>query len=320
MNTSARSADTSLRSYSRFPRRRWRSAQRNCAPKSAGARAKSNARSAPAGACSSKAAAFTPPTIGVINTRKQLRKKLLLPPRPRLLPAVTPSPRRASPKPLSLRPEDLTPYGRPPSVPNHSHLFFLSRPCAVRLRRCCAGGLCAVLQGCFPETGLAQGLPSNVASASSQSGQFIVQAKPHRPPAAGSSLAASPGLFRLKPGLVTVSCERIKQSLSRELGVTSSWQGRIFLALRPVRAAGQGITVTSEKFRDGWQYRVDLPDAVERTRYVRAVVQVLFKETGQSPSRLPPGGGAALAHRRALAATARFKRSRDLLQSRRATQ
>jgi hypothetical protein len=150
---------------------------------------------------------------------------------------------------------------------------------------CC--GLCSTLLALLPGAALAQGLPRNIASASSQSGQFIVQAERLPGPAAATpNLAANPRLFRLEPRLVTVSCERIKQNLSRELGTTSPWKGRIFLALHPARAAGQNITVTSERFRDGWQYRVDLPDAVERTRYMRAIVQVILLELANRQANL----------------------------------
>jgi len=38
------------------------------------------------------------------------------------------------------------------------------------------------------------------------------------------------------------------------------------------------ITITLEHFRDGWYYRVDLPDQLQRSRFVRAIVQVLLLE------------------------------------------
>jgi len=141
------------------------------------------------------------------------------------------------------------------------------------------GPYALTLLGVLPGAADAQGLSSDVASARSNSGQFIVQAEPPSgPPAATLGLRTDPSLFRLEPGLVAVSCERIKQMLSRELGATAPWRGKIFLVLRPVRDPGQAIVITSERFRDGWQYRVDLPDLVERGRYVRAVVQVLLLE------------------------------------------
>ncbi|HWQ91149.1 MAG TPA: hypothetical protein VN673_05725, partial [Clostridia bacterium] len=38
------------------------------------------------------------------------------------------------------------------------------------------------------------------------------------------------------------------------------------------------VTLTSEKFRDGWTYGLDIPNLVEKNRYVRGVVQVCLQE------------------------------------------
>jgi hypothetical protein len=77
-----------------------------------------------------------------------------------------------------------------------------------------------------------------------------------------------------------VSGERIKQLVLRELGVTAPWRGTIYLVLYPARTEDDTIAITSERFKDGWQYRVDLPDVVERSRYLRAMVEVLLLELG----------------------------------------
>jgi hypothetical protein len=129
--------------------------------------------------------------------------------------------------------------------------------------------------------GLAEVQPPNpdLVSARSQSGQFVVFAwRSAPPPLSVASLAANPAFVQLEPTLATVSCERIKQVLTRELGATEPWRGHIYVVLYPARGAGDPITITSERFKDGWQYRVDFPDMVDRTRYVRGVVQVLLLE------------------------------------------
>jgi len=128
-------------------------------------------------------------------------------------------------------------------------------------------------------TAKAQVLPSPGDSVRSHSGQFMIHAeRSSPPPGMAAILATNRNLVRLEPALVGVSCERIKQILLRELGATAPWRGRIYVELRPARAAGQTITVTSEHFKDGWQYQVQLPDVVERDRYTRAMVQVLLLE------------------------------------------
>ncbi len=53
---------------------------------------------------------------------------------------------------------------------------------------------------------------------------------------------------------------------------------KIFLALRRTDSGSQPIALNSERFRDGWQYQVDLPEVVEQERYVRAIVNVLLLE------------------------------------------
>src|SRR5262249_7421366 len=45
------------------------------------------------------------------------------------------------------------------------------------------------------------------------------------------------------------------------------------------------VTLTSERFRDGWQYQASMPDMVERSRYVRALVQVILLELANRNAR-----------------------------------
>jgi hypothetical protein len=119
----------------------------------------------------------------------------------------------------------------------------------------------------------------------STSGQFVIRAPSSAGPAANAlALAPDRNLVRLEPAFVSVSCERIKQALFRDVGPNASWQGRIYVEVRPARAAGQRVTITSERFRNGWQYQVQFPDTVERDRYTRAMVQVLLLEVANRGS------------------------------------
>ena len=128
------------------------------------------------------------------------------------------------------------------------------------------------------------------ASARSSSGQFVIHGAP-RPGIAVPDLGANTNLFRLELTLLTISCERIKQILYRELETTAPWNSKIFLALYPSRTLGEPVTITSERFADGWQYRVDLPDVLDRAHYVRALVQVLLVEMA---NRHPSGRSAEI--------------------------
>lgn len=128
----------------------------------------------------------------------------------------------------------------------------------------------------------------------SQSGQFVVsRARRGAWTPAASALATNAQFLELEPTLLVVSCERIKQAMTRELGLATPWRGRILVRLRTATRADDPITVTLEQFRDGWNYRVDLPDIVERARLVRVLVEVLLLETANQratgrSTELPP--------------------------------
>jgi len=122
----------------------------------------------------------------------------------------------------------------------------------------------------------AQFLGPNPLFANSRSGQFTVQAATAAEPE--PILATNASLIHLEASLVAISAERIKQSLSQELEVNQPWRGRILLALYPAVTAEDGAVIRSERFDEGWQYQVLLPNVIERGRYVRAVTEVLLLE------------------------------------------
>lgn len=116
-------------------------------------------------------------------------------------------------------------------------------------------------------------------STRSHSGQFVVRA-PNRPADAilAARLTAGGNYIQLDSSLLTVSCERIKVLLWRKLADKPSWRGRILLDLRAARSGDENVRMISEKFADGWRYRIQLPDVIERERFLRAIVQVLLLE------------------------------------------
>jgi hypothetical protein len=138
-----------------------------------------------------------------------------------------------------------------------------------------------VLTGSLRGVAIAQPAPTGLVTVRSVSGQFVAYAaRSATLPAALLPLATNRTFVQLEPTLATVSCERIKQLVVRELGLTTPWRGTIYLMLYSARSEGDTIAITSERFKDGWQYRVELPDVVERSRYVRAIVEVLLIEMG----------------------------------------
>lgn len=138
--------------------------------------------------------------------------------------------------------------------------------------------LCSSASGQFasPQTVSARGV----------SGQFFVYgAPPSAGAAAVADLAGNENYLKLEPALTAVSCERIKHALAELLGDDSPWRGKIHLVLYPARSSGDGATIVSERFRDGWSYRLELPNPVARKRFVRAVVQVLLLEQAGRKAR-----------------------------------
>jgi hypothetical protein len=125
----------------------------------------------------------------------------------------------------------------------------------------------------------AQSYPPESFSTRSVSGQFLVHVAPGTQYSfAPSNLDTNAAFIRLDPTLVPVSCERIKQILWRELDAKPPYSGKVFVTIYPGRGAEQPIAINAERFSDGWQYSVILPNPIERVRYVRTVVQVVLAE------------------------------------------
>ena len=147
--------------------------------------------------------------------------------------------------------------------------------------RCLRNLACsAVLFGISCGNAPAQLSLPGVNAARSVSGQFIVTSDRSLPLAATLPGAANADFVRLEPALLAVSAERIKQALWRELGIDSSapWQGKIFLTLHPAMSLDESVTIISEHFADGWDYRVALPDVLSRPRFLRAMTGVVLLE------------------------------------------
>jgi hypothetical protein len=133
------------------------------------------------------------------------------------------------------------------------------------------GVFCCNTQAEFslPKTELARGV----------SGQFIVtSASPLSSLAATPRIVADTNFVRLEPSLLAISAERIKETLRRELGSDNQWRGKIFLVLHPAQSPNEEVTIVSERFANGWNYHVSMPDVLSRTRFVRAMVSVVLLE------------------------------------------
>ncbi|MEI9862990.1 MAG: hypothetical protein WDN00_00205 [Limisphaerales bacterium] len=117
--------------------------------------------------------------------------------------------------------------------------------------------------------------------ARSISGQFIVYGPPKLSSLASSpNVAADKNLVRLEPALLVISAERIKDALGRRLEVKpkAPWRGQIYLVVHPARALDEPVSIIAKQIISGWDYRVELPDVLSRTRFTRALTGVLLLE------------------------------------------
>ena len=113
------------------------------------------------------------------------------------------------------------------------------------------------------------------------SGQFIVYAhRKFRTLAHLASVAADTNFVRLEPALLAVSAERIKESLWHQLEIKpgTPWRGQIYLVVHPARSLDEKVNIISKRLAGGWDYRVELPDVLARTRFTRALTGVLLLE------------------------------------------
>lgn len=112
----------------------------------------------------------------------------------------------------------------------------------------------------------------------SQSGQFIVRGLPLGAPVSGYSPSAVQYL-RLDPTLTAVSLERIRQTLVEDtLALKGRWRGSITVTTRPAQEDNASTHITSVRFTDGWGYRVDLPERIDKERFIDVAVRVMLLE------------------------------------------
>ena len=112
----------------------------------------------------------------------------------------------------------------------------------------------------------------------SASGQFTILDRRGDTPLASPDSSNSRGFYNLEPAFLAVSCERIRNALNSELGTTGRWRGRINVSISPVRNNSDDYALVVDRFRDGWSYQLNLPQRVERSMFVRTLVQALLLE------------------------------------------
>jgi len=132
-----------------------------------------------------------------------------------------------------------------------------------------------------------QTLPGDDQLAVSYSGQFVITGSADKSPLASLPAVTTNSAFvRLEPAVLSVSAERIKQSLYRLLGYSSvhNWQGKIYLALHTALWTDENVTVMARPIDHSWSYHVQLPDVVQTDRYLRGLTGALLLELANRQS------------------------------------
>jgi transposase-like protein len=109
--------------------------------------------------------------------------------------------------------------------------------------------------------------------------QFVV----HDTRKYGRSLAAfgdagKPGMIQIELDTLLICAQRVRNTLAQTLQIPARGGGKIHCHLYAPRRNNESIVFVSTLFTDGWQYSLNIPDDVERTKLVRGLVQALLTE------------------------------------------
>jgi len=123
-------------------------------------------------------------------------------------------------------------------------------------------------------------LPDKTA-VSSVSGQFLVSMTGEVPPFRNlNPNNADTNIVQLKPAFLAVAAERFKIAVREQLGVapTADWSGKVYLRIHPARTLDETVTIASSHFLNRWNYEVDFPDLLSKTRLARAFTGIVLLE------------------------------------------
>jgi hypothetical protein len=126
----------------------------------------------------------------------------------------------------------------------------------------------------------------------SQSGQFMVRGLPRGAPLSGYATSAV-DYVRLDPTITTIALERIRQAVLDELGLPNQWRGLVTVHLQSLAGDFAPVRINSVRYTDGWGYQVEMPERIDKERFIRVAVQVVLLEVANRTSKtreaeLPP--------------------------------
>lgn len=135
----------------------------------------------------------------------------------------------------------------------------------------------------------AQSALPGLITARSHSGQFVVTGRATAsilPATLGQTVATN--WVPLQPTFLSMTCERVKEALLLRLGARDRWQGQVTVLLRPLRHLDDPPRLLPTRFKDGWVYRLELPDAMDPEQLIRTLVGVLVVEWANRQSSDAP--------------------------------
>ena len=112
----------------------------------------------------------------------------------------------------------------------------------------------------------------------SRSGQFIVHGHEGGWPRPGGDFRSvgDAEMVLLRPELLAVTSERIRQAVNLRLSTPDRAGSRVHLYLRRRHAVEGQLNILPQVIREGWIYHLELPEEVEWKRLVRALVEVVL--------------------------------------------
>ncbi len=134
--------------------------------------------------------------------------------------------------------------------------------------------------------------PADMTIVHSHSGLFVVVAPKHLrvpspPPVRADAPPGTPpppAVLHLTPEFAAVSCERIKEALSRTFGLREVFPRadsrrpvRIHVTLADPATTPAHLIFEATRYLDGWRYRLQAPAAVAPEAFVRGVVHALLQ-------------------------------------------
>lgn len=117
-------------------------------------------------------------------------------------------------------------------------------------------------------------------TARSVSGQFLVHGRTSALPGPISQIqrVGTNEVISLRPDLLVVTAERVKQGIERLLGIHDAWRGIVHIQIRDAVRVRGPLVIQARAFREGWQYNIVVPEEVEWERLIRGLTEVVLLE------------------------------------------